>query len=87
MRSSQWPLIQITGVLIRRGNVDADTQRENCVKTQEEGAIYESRREVSEETSPGDSLAVQWLGLCTFTVRSLVPFLVKELRSHKPCVA
>ena len=57
------------------------------MKTQEEGAIYESRREVSEETSPGDSLAVQWLGLCTFTVRAPVPFLVKELRSHKPRVA
>ena len=57
------------------------------MKTQEEGAIYQSRREVSEETSPGDSLAVQWLGLCTFTVRARVPFLVKELRSHKQHVA
>ena len=63
------------------------TQREDGMKTQEEGAIYESRREFSEETSPGDSLAVQWLGLCTFTVRAGVPFLVEQLRSHKQHVA
>ena len=63
------------------------TQREDGVKIQEEGASCKSRREVLEETSPGDSLAVQWLGLCTFTVRAQVPFPVNELRSQKPHVA
>ena len=31
----------------------------------------------------GNSLAVQWLGLGTFTAVSLVQSLVRELRSHK----
>ena len=42
----------------------------------------------------GNSLAIQWLGLGTFTAKGLgssqttgdfVHFLVGELRSHKPC--
>ena len=33
----------------------------------------------------GNSLAVQWLELCTFTAEGLVQSLVMELRSHKPC--
>ena len=32
----------------------------------------------------GNSLAVQWLGLGTFTARAWVQSLVRELRSHKP---
>ena len=35
----------------------------------------------------GNSLAVQWLGLSTFTARAQVQTLVGELRSHKPCCA
>ena len=31
----------------------------------------------------GNSLAVQWLGLCTSTAGGMVPSLVRELRSHK----
>ena len=33
----------------------------------------------------GNSLAVQWLGLGTFTAVARVQSLVGELRSHKPC--
>ena len=33
----------------------------------------------------GNSLAVQSLGLSTFTMVALVQSLVRELRSHKPC--
>ena len=32
----------------------------------------------------GDSLAAQWSGLGAFTAGARVPFLVRELRSHKP---
>ena len=32
----------------------------------------------------GNSLAVQWLGLSTFTTEGLVQSLIRELRSHKP---
>ena len=35
----------------------------------------------------GNSLAVQWLGLCAYTARALVRSLVTELRSHKLCSA
>ena len=31
----------------------------------------------------GNSLAVQWLGLCAFTARAWVQSLVRELRPHK----
>ena len=35
--------------------------------------------------TPGNSLAVQWLGLCAFTAASLqVQSLFGELRPHKP---
>ena len=35
----------------------------------------------------GNSLVVQWLGLCIFTAEGpgSIPGLVRELRSHKPC--
>ena len=33
----------------------------------------------------GTSLAVQWLGLSTFTAVGRVQSLIRELRSHKPC--
>ena len=32
----------------------------------------------------GNSLAVQWLGLCAFTADSLGSIPVRERRSHKP---
>ena len=36
-----------------------------------------------EKLPTGNSLAVQWLGLCAFTAEGWVRFLVWELRSHK----
>ena len=35
----------------------------------------------------GTSLAVQWLGLCAFTAEGagFDRYLVRELRSHRPC--
>ena len=38
---------------------------------------------VNKTKIPGNSLAIQWLGLGTFTARALVQFLVRELRSRK----
>ena len=35
--------------------------------------------------NPGNSLAVQWLGLSAFTVGAWVQSLVRELKSHKLC--
>ena len=32
----------------------------------------------------GNSMVVQWLGLCSFTTIAPVQFLVGELKSHKP---
>ena len=39
-------------------------------------------RESSQKQTTGNSLAVQWLGLSTFTVESCVQSLVGELRAH-----
>ena len=33
----------------------------------------------------GSSLAVQWLGLSTFSAGAQVQSLVRKLKSHKPC--
>ena len=38
----------------------------------------------SKHLQTGNSLVVQWLGLCAFTARAQVQSLVRELRSHKP---
>ena len=35
----------------------------------------------------GNSIVVQWLGLCSFTTIAQVQFLIGELKSHKPLVA
>lgn len=51
MRSLGWALIQcMTSVLIR-GNLDADTQREDHVRTQGEDGHLQTQ-EASEDTNP-----------------------------------
>ena len=35
----------------------------------------------------GNSLVVQWLGLCAFAAWAHVQLLVEDLRSHKVCQA
>ena len=47
-----------------------------------------AQRQVKFKAGGGNSLAVQWLGLSTFTALAQVQSLVRELRSHKLlCVA
>ena len=46
----------MTGVLIRRINLDRHIWREDHMKRREEMAIYKPRREASEETKPTDTL-------------------------------
>ena len=41
----------MTGVLMKGGNLDTHTQREDQVETKEKTVIYTSRREASEETN------------------------------------
>ena len=36
-------------------------------------------------TVHGTSLVVQWLRLCTSNAGGVVPSLLRELRSHRPC--
>ena len=56
----------------------------NCIKKW----IIKKPRVLSTETlesrALGNSLAVWWLGLGTFTAKGLGQSLVRELRSHKP---
>ena len=54
MRSLGWALIQMTGVLRRRGDEDTDSQREDHVRTQKT-AIHKPRIEASGETDPADT--------------------------------
>ena len=52
------------------------------------GVIPQITRSLSLRAAWGNSLAVQWLGLqVAFTAVAQVQFLVRELRSHKPCNA
>lgn len=52
MRSLEWPSSNVTGVLIRRGDEDTDTQKEGHVMTHGEGSHLQPRREASEEANP-----------------------------------
>lgn len=45
----------MTGVLMRAGEQDTDTQRKDHVEMQGKGDIYNRRREVSEETNPAET--------------------------------
>ena len=42
---------------------------------------------INQKENVGNSLVVHWLGLDDFTAVARVQFLVRELRSHKPCGA
>ena len=50
---------------------------------QAEGIWTESQQSQDSNTSLGNLLAVQWLGLSAFTAVTWVPSLVGELRSYK----
>lgn len=54
MRSLEWALIQMTGVL-RRTDEDTDSQREDHMRTQKTD-VHKPRTEASGETDPADTL-------------------------------
>ena len=50
----------MTGVLIRRGEQDTDTRREDHGKMLEEDATYKPRREASEEAKPAETVILDF---------------------------
>ena len=46
----------LTGVLVRRGNLDTDTHWEDHVRTQGEDDHLQAKERGSEETSPANTL-------------------------------
>ena len=44
----------MTGVLVKKGNMDTDTQGEDRTVTQTEDTIHKSKRETAEETGPAN---------------------------------
>ena len=75
------PRIQSWVVLLSKVQVQA-----TCLTLHLGENNTQSRRRprLAQEKLLGNSLAFQWLGLGTFTVRAQVLSLVRELRSHKP---
>ena len=56
MRSLGWALIQMTGVLRRRGDKDTDSQREDHVRTQREDIRPQAKDRGLRGDRPADTL-------------------------------